>query len=174
MRISGKRRGRKRVYDVERTRQTILNAAETAFAAYGFDGVSVDVIATTSGYNKSLIFQYFGNKLGLYAAVLRKTDDEMRALLLSGFTPWLAADVKVMDAAQFRALLKTTFQAFLDYMMDHPRFARIMNWEQANHWQTIARIASQFDPDDLTRLEAIFDQARDAGLLRPGLDIVFM
>jgi hypothetical protein len=36
----------------------------------------------------------------------------------------------------------------------------------------LAGIASQFEPADLTRLEAIFSKAQRAGLLRPDLDII--
>ena len=54
----GKRRG-------EITREAILMAAESVFAQHGFDGARIDTIADISGYNKTLIFRYFGDKLGL-------------------------------------------------------------------------------------------------------------
>ena len=73
---SRKRRGR--MHDAEGTRDAILNAAEEVFAQHGFDGARIDAIAATAGYNKSLIFQYFGDKLGLYAAVVRRADDQTR------------------------------------------------------------------------------------------------
>src|SRR5579884_2390918 len=50
-----RKRGRERVYDVQRTREAILSAAETLFAERGFDGTSVDAIASRAGYNKSLL-----------------------------------------------------------------------------------------------------------------------
>jgi len=172
MQEPGSKRGRKRVYDAERTRAAILNAAEAGFAEHGFDGVSVDAIAAEAGYNKSLIFQYFGDKLGLYTAVLKRADQEMSALLARVFAPVLEDETIATDAGRFRAFLKTTFEAFFDYMIEHPRFTRMINWEQAEGWQTFAGIASQFEPADLTRLEAIFSKAQRAGLLRPDLDII--
>lgn len=51
---------------------------------------------------------------------------------------------------------------------------RMFNWEQAEGWQTFAKIASQFEPDDLARLETLFSRARRAGLLRANLDITIM
>ncbi|HET8578180.1 MAG TPA: helix-turn-helix domain-containing protein, partial [Methylomirabilota bacterium] len=60
------RRGRTRTYDAARTREIILDAAEALFAEHGFHGTSVDAIAVRSGYNKSLLFQYFRDKVGLY------------------------------------------------------------------------------------------------------------
>jgi hypothetical protein len=61
-----------------------------------------------------------------------------------------------------------------DYIVDHPHLMRMFNWEQAESWQTFARIASQFEPNDLARFEALFSKARRAGLLRPDLDVVVM
>jgi AcrR family transcriptional regulator len=84
---SGRKRGRERVYDVQRTRQAILNAAEALFAEHGFDGTSVDAIASRAGYNKSLLFQYFGDKLGLYTQVLKRADRELGELMDRVITP---------------------------------------------------------------------------------------
>ena len=64
------RRGR--VHDAEGARRAILNAAEEVFAQHGFDGARIDAIAAAAGYNKSLIFQYFGDKLNLYAEVIKR------------------------------------------------------------------------------------------------------
>jgi TetR/AcrR family transcriptional regulator len=54
-------------------------------------------------------------------------------------------------------------------MVEHPQFTRMLNWEQADGWQTFTTIASHFAPDDLARLDAIFTRAQDAGLLRADL-----
>ncbi len=154
------------------TREAILAAAEAIFAEHGFDGARVDAIAAASGYNKTLLFRYFGDKLGLYAQVLKRADREMSVLLARLFAPLLEDETIASDAVKFRLFLKTTFEAFFDYMVEHPRFTRMLNWEQAEGWQTLTRIASQFEPTDMGKLEALFSKARAAGLLRPGLDVV--
>ena len=53
----------RRERDAEVARGAILDAAEEIFAREGFDGARVDAIAEASGYNKSLIFHYFEDKL---------------------------------------------------------------------------------------------------------------
>lgn len=58
---SGSRHGRPR--DAQRARKAILDAAEAVFAQHGFDGARIDAIAKASGYNTSLLFQYFGESL---------------------------------------------------------------------------------------------------------------
>jgi AcrR family transcriptional regulator len=51
------------------TKQKILAAATSEFAAYGFAGARVDRIAERAGYNKQLIYAYFGSKEGLFEVV---------------------------------------------------------------------------------------------------------
>jgi TetR/AcrR family transcriptional regulator len=169
-----RKRGRVRVYDAQKSREAMLNAAETLFAENGFHGTSMDTIASRSGYNKSLLFQYFGDKLSLYAAVLKRADSEMGALLSRMFAPLLLDGAIASDADRFRSFLASTFGAVFDYMVDHPQLTRILNWEQAEGDQTISRIAAHFEPDDLLRFETLFAEARRAGLVRTDLDVVVM
>src|SRR5881396_1386884 len=89
----GSKRGRGRAHDAEGAREAILNAAEEVFAEHGFDGARIDAIAAASGYNKSLIFQYFDDKLGLYAAVVRRTERQMDAIQRQVFTSLLEDDI---------------------------------------------------------------------------------
>lgn len=171
---SGRKRGRQHVYDAQRTRDAIVSAAEAVFAEHGFDGTSMDAIARASGYNKSLLFQYFGDKLGLYTEILKRADKDMSALLSRVFTPLLDDETLASDAHRFRGFLKSTVEALFDYMVEHPQLMRLLNWEQAEGWQIFSRIASQFAPEDITKFEALFSKARKAGLLRSDLDTVVM
>ena len=163
-----------RTRDAHRTRVAILDAAEAVFAQHGFDGARVEAIANASGYNSGLLFRYFGDKLGLYAEVLKRTDKEMSELLARVFAPLLEDDTITSDANLFRDFLRTTFGAVFDYMVDHPHFMRIVNWEQAEGWQTFAKIASYFEPTDLARLEALFSRSCRTNLARPDLDVAVM
>ncbi|NRS50047.1 helix-turn-helix domain-containing protein [Brevibacillus sp. HB2.2] len=45
----------------------ILIAAEELFAEHGFSATRIDTIASVAGYIKSLIYQYYQDKLGLYS-----------------------------------------------------------------------------------------------------------
>lgn len=158
---SNRRRG-------ETTREAILTAAEVVFAEHGFDGARIDTIANVSGYNKNLIFRYFGDKLGLYTQVLKRADREMGELLARVFAPLLEDETAASQARQFRAFLETMLQTLFDYLLEHPRFVRMLNWEMAEGWQTYTQIASQFPPEDRDQFETIFHKARSAGLFRSG------
>jgi TetR/AcrR family transcriptional regulator len=166
----GSRRGR--AHDAEGAREAILNAAEEVFAEHGFDGARIDAIAETAGYNKSLIFQYYGDKLGLYAAVLKRTDEETRVLQAQLLAPLLEDETIASDAHRFRSFLKTAIGALFDFLVEHPRLMRMIIWEQAEGWQTFAKIVSQFDTEDIDLFRTIFDKARSAGLLRSDYDPV--
>jgi TetR/AcrR family transcriptional regulator len=56
----------------QRTRERILKAAFKEFAAKGFAGARVDVIARRADINKRMLYHYFGDKEGLFREVLRR------------------------------------------------------------------------------------------------------
>ncbi|HEY3993196.1 MAG TPA: TetR family transcriptional regulator [Ktedonobacteraceae bacterium] len=164
-----RKRGRERVYDAQSTREAILSAAEAIFAERGFAGTSVDAIANEAGYNKSLLFQYFGDKLGLYSQVLMRSDREMSELMervFGSMTAELADESMLLQAEEFRTFLATMIRSIFDYLLEHPRLLRILTWEMAADWQTLTEIVSQFAPGDRARAEPLFQRAHEAGLLR--------
>jgi AcrR family transcriptional regulator len=57
-------------WDTERTKRLLLDAATEEFSAHGLAGARVDRIAAAAGVNKERIYQYFGKKDELFAAVL--------------------------------------------------------------------------------------------------------
>lgn len=162
---SGKH-GRQR--DAQRARIVILDAAEADFAEHGFDGARSDAIAKASGYNVSLLFQYFGDKRGLYTAVLQRADRELHALQVQVLAPLLVDQALASQPQGFRAFLETVVHITFDYLVAHPRFLRILTWEMAEGWQTYSQIVSQLLPEYTSQYERLFRHARDAGLLRSG------
>jgi TetR/AcrR family transcriptional regulator len=155
-----------RAHDAEGAREAILNAAEAVFAEHGFDGARIDVIAKASGYNSSLLFHYFGDKLGLYVEVVKRADREMTELQVRVLAPLLEDETIVSNVHAFKALLEIIVTALFDYLIAHPRFMRMLLWEQAEGWQTFSRTVSQFDTEDADQFEALFRKARSVGLLR--------
>ena len=62
-------------------RQRILDAALAEFAKNGFSGASMQVISERAGVSKPTLYQYFGNKQALLAAVLDVGKSELLAPL---------------------------------------------------------------------------------------------
>jgi len=58
--------------DAEATKQRLLDAATSEFAAYGLAGARVDRIADAAGSNKAQIYHYFGSKDALFDAVFHR------------------------------------------------------------------------------------------------------
>ncbi len=157
------KRGRAR--DAEATREAILDAGEAVFAEHGFDGARIDSIAEASAYNKSLIFQYFEDKLGLYAAVIRRADDQMRDWQGNAIRSLQAMELP-LDTRRFRDMLGDLIGWYFDYLVEHPRILRIFNWELAEGWQTFSRILSERDYEDIDNFAPIFDKLESAHLIR--------
>jgi AcrR family transcriptional regulator len=110
------RKGRKAVRghsrDPERTRGRILDAAFAEFAAKGFAGARVNEIARRADSNKRMLYHYFGDKEGLFRAVLRRKIAERQS--------W--ADSLSGDPAE---TLPFWFQA----VCNDPGWVRLLEWE---------------------------------------------
>lgn len=151
--------------DAQIARDTILNAAESIFAQNGFYGARINTIVKASGYNNSLLFQYFKDKLGLYIAVLTRTDKELNALLSNVMAPWLSDGTDICNTQALRDFLKDLIRTTFDYLIEHPMFMRILNWEMADGWKTYMQISSQFSADESGHIKMLFHSAYQAGLL---------
>ncbi|WP_030175952.1 MULTISPECIES: TetR family transcriptional regulator [Actinomycetes] len=93
------------------TRQAILDAATSEFATHGIAGARIDKIAQAAGYNKNLIYVYFGNKEALFTAVLQA--HLLRVYEEIEFTP---EDLPAYAAKVF------------DFATANPDLLRLMSW----------------------------------------------
>src|SRR5437764_14854072 len=100
----------KRERDAEAARRAILEAAEEVFAKNGFDGARIDAIAAASGYNKSLIFHYFGDKLGLYREIVLRVREQFQGWFARVLAPLVDNDAMPLDAGTVRACLETVMR----------------------------------------------------------------
>lgn len=112
----------------QRTREKILGAALREFSAKGLAGARVDVIARRAGVNKRMLYHYFGNKDGLFSAVLRQKIAQREALLASApkdpaetLAYWF--DAACHDLDWFRLLGWEALQA-ADGKLVHQRYRR--------------------------------------------------
>lgn len=74
------RPGRTRLRAAER-RETIVRAATEVFAEAGYQAGKVSDVATRVGVTEPVIFQNFGSKAGLFAAVVQRAAVDVRASL---------------------------------------------------------------------------------------------
>ena len=58
-------------------REAIIAAATDLFIERGYDGVSVDAVVQQVGGSKASIYNYFGNKEGLFKAIIEDTCEKI-------------------------------------------------------------------------------------------------
>lgn len=157
-----------RTYDAARTKVIILDAAEEIFAELGYSAARIDGIAKASGYNKSMIYQYFGDKLGLYTEVVKRADQIGEHVTEATITDFLKNDHLIKDPAAFRRFLENITREIYDFLLEHPRYLKILSWEAAEDWKTWNQIT--YRPDDITQLHALAETAKKSGIIRQDFD----
>jgi AcrR family transcriptional regulator len=136
-----------------RTRERILSAALKEFAANGFAGARVDMIARHAAINKRMLYHYFGDKEGLFRAVLRRKISERQAWAeASSGEPtevlpfWFEAACK--DADWVRMLEWEALQGAGKKVIDKKeRLAAVARGlERIRRRQARGQLSSEFDP----------------------------
>ncbi|ARQ00615.1 TetR family transcriptional regulator [Pseudorhodoplanes sinuspersici] len=150
--------------DPERTRASILAAATGEFTAHGLDGARVDEIARRSGVNKRMIYYYFGDKNGLYLAVLEGSYADIRNAEINMHL----TDRDPADA--MRELVAFTW----NYFIEHPEFLSLLNTEnlhRARHLKTSKKIRELHSPL-VGIITALLERGVREKVFRTGVDPV--
>jgi len=96
-------------------REQLVDVGRSLFAERGFDGTSVEEIATKAGVSKPVVYEHFGGKEGLYAVVV---DREVQRLL--------DAITGSLVAVHPRQVLERVGFALLDYVEQNSDGFRIL------------------------------------------------
>lgn len=102
-------------WDTEQTKRRLLDAAADEFAEHGFAGARIDRIGKTAGVNKERIYTYFGNKAGLFEAVIM-------CQLVTGLDEVTLSGTGPAAVAAFAG-------GYFDASTTNPRLARLTAWE---------------------------------------------
>jgi AcrR family transcriptional regulator len=150
--------------DPARTRATILAAATEEFTTKGLKGARVDAIARRSGANKRMIYHYFGNKEGLYLAVLETAYAAIR-------TAEIGLNVVERDPVDgMRELIQFTWR----YFIEHPEFLSLLATENLNrafYLKKSRRIRELHSPL-LGMISTLLERGAASGVFRKGVDPV--
>ncbi|MGH2514312.1 MAG: TetR/AcrR family transcriptional regulator [Ktedonobacterales bacterium] len=157
--------------DPEAAREAFLSAAEAIFARAGFDGARVEEIAARAGYNKALLFHYFGDKLGLYQAVVTRHCDQVAAGNARMLGPVVPADDTPLTRDAVRRFLEAAVRWSFDFCQSQPLCARVLSWEAAEGWTTFRRVSAIREQSPwIEEVQRFLRRARAAGFLRSDLD----
>ena len=150
--------------DPERTRAAILRAATDEITAKGLTGARVDAIAKRAGVNKRMLYHYFGDKQGLYLAVLEHTYAAIR-------TAEIGLNLTELDPiAGMRKLVLFTWQ----YFIDHPEFLSLLATENMNRASYLKRSKNirPLHGSLVDMISVLLKRGAEQGVFRTGVDPV--
>lgn len=102
------RRPRRRMSRLDRRAQ-LLEVAEQCFGAQGFSATSMDEVADRAGVSKPVLYDHYGSKDGLLAAVLARSGEQL----------WEATVRAVTGAAGPAAALAAGLRAYFEFIDAH-------------------------------------------------------
>jgi AcrR family transcriptional regulator len=150
--------------DPERTRAVILAAATAEITAKGLGGARVDEIAERAAVNKRMIYHYFGDKDGLYLAVLEAAYQAIRS-------EEIKLDLGKRDPIEgMRELVQFTW----NYYRDHPEFLSLLateNLHRAAYLKRSKKIRELHSPL-VGMIDDLLQRGARAGLFRKDVDPV--
>ena len=158
----------------EATRKRILDAAEAEFAAKGFDGARLAVIARAADVPQALIHHYFDDKAGLYRAVIERalgaiTTEGWRILETLG-PPRRRTRSKRFDEQEISALIEALVGMLVDFYASHVRVMRILQNEGERGGKLDRELLLSHAKPQLDDVVARFDEMRRRGEVRADVD----
>lgn len=148
----------------EATRQDIIDVATREFAQNGLSGARVDEIAAKTGSSKRMLYYYFGDKEGLYLAVLEEAYRKMR-------TTEARLDLEHLRPAEaLRRLVEFTF----DHHSSNEPFIRLVMIENIHHGDYLARSKTiqDLNVSAIGNLERVYRRGVQEGVFRKGLSAI--
>jgi AcrR family transcriptional regulator len=145
-----------------RVRQNIIGAARALFAEKGYSSATVDEIVVKAKTTKPMLYYYFGNKEGLFAAVLEDVYAGMREI---------ESSLRVIDLPAVDAMRKAV-QVTFDYHAQHPEWVRLIsiaNIHHAKHIRASKTIASRNVPI-VEIMGSLLRQGTHEGVFRSDVD----
>lgn len=148
--------------DPERTQAAILEAATVEFAEKGIGGARVDTIAERASTNKRMLYHYFGDKIGLYVAVLEAAYGAIRSaerrLDITHKTP----EEALSELSRFT----------WHYFLEHPEFIRLLNTENLHKAEHLkgSRKLMEMHSHFVVELADVLKRGAEKGVFRSCID----
>ncbi len=134
----------------QRTIDALVAAAEELFAGAPLEDVTVEQIGERAGVAVSSIYNNFGSKAGLYAAVVDRALDVDREYMDRAYASGRSPVDQLLAAAE----------QYLRFALDHPSFFRLLAFppplaQGAGAAETAARLAQRVDEQNARMVDAI-------------------
>ena len=147
----------------EAKQATIIRVVLEEFSENGYRKTSINTIVSRLGIAKGSIFQYFGDKEGLFLFILNRSLEKVKQYLR-------AVRDRTLDQDFFNRL-EATLQAGVDFIQHHPGvyrlYLRVMFESQIPFRQEILTSIRGYSHDFL---KSLIQTAVARGEIRPGID----
>jgi len=151
-----------RAKNPEKTRANIIDIATAEFAERGLSGARVDRIAARTNTSKRMLYYYFGDKDGLYRAVLLSYYEKLRSAELT------------LDLSHREPLeaLKVLVDFTFDYHLKNAAIVRLVMVENIHKGQHVTKLpqVTSVNTSVLDAVEDICGRGARDGSMRAGLD----
>lgn len=152
---------RKRVRNSAFAKAKILEAAENEFANNGLSGARVDTIASASGYNKSLIYQYFGDKEKLYEVVIYNVYSKLSEVEQGIISSEMGYEKRVA----------TIVKEYFEFLKANPNFVKLIMRENLNQGKYIVASGSLNVKDPMLQsLKKVVEDGKKDGVFHEAVD----
>jgi AcrR family transcriptional regulator len=151
----------------DETRAAILTAAQGLLAEEGFSGFGVNALARRSGFDKQLIYRYFGGLDGLVDAL----GAAMAGWVATHLAPALARD----PGPRYCDLIEAVLMAYLDALRADSLMQKLVAWELSDPSPQVRRLSDQRARalgELVARLRG--DRQPEAGLDAPALNAILI
>lgn len=158
----------------EATKLRILSAAETEFAAKGFDGARLAAIARGADVPQALIHHYFADKAGLYRSVFERVLASMAAegwrILETKAPPRKRGKEARFGRRELEALVDAFVGMLVDFYTSHAHVLRILRDEAIRGGAVGDELVKAHLKPQLDDLVARFEAMKAAGEVRADVD----
>lgn len=138
----------------------VIDVAMERFCAKPFGDAKLDAIAKEAGVSKRMVHYHFGNKKGLYQAVLARAIELLQP----------PARRLVIDSAIPVDGIRVVVDAIYVQVVRHPVAAQMLHMESLQHVLHLTEIAPLFTQAEvILHLDKLLMLGQDAGVFRPGI-----
>jgi AcrR family transcriptional regulator len=152
--------------NADHTRERLLQAAVAEFSAKGYSGARVDVICRTGKANPRMLYHHFGDKDGLYVAVLERVLGELRREELK---------LEVDHVEPLEGMMQL-FDFIHGHFGDHPELIHLLSGENLLRARFLRRsvdtpiVASPL----IALVERLLRRGEQQGGIRKGIDALHL
>lgn len=134
-------------------RESILDAAKTVFARYGFRKTTLDDIARAAGKGKSSLYYYFKNKEEIFEEMIDREITSLRNEFLSGLGSARTPKMKLRTYILMRMELFYTMMNYFPALLQ----------EFGDYLSYIEKIRAKYDAEETTIIKSILQDGVESG-----------